>query len=158
MPEPKGWQVLEALAAVLAGMTGTRPWGGQYPSDPVVDHKFRSPRTSEDFLRIRVLEASGSTSRITNINAIDNVTHDFRVRIEALIIGNLEQPPQGWLQRVRDDLGRTVAANLSLGGLCSGFGDEITWEPTEDSETEFGQQLKLVMTVTLRFRESWVIA
>ena len=108
MAEPKGWQLLEALAAILAGMTGIRPWGGQYPADPLVQHHYEAPKTVETFLRIRVLEASGSTAEIRHINQVDNVQHDFRVKIEATIIGNLEQPPQGWIQRVRDDLVTTV--------------------------------------------------
>lgn len=157
MAESKGWQVLEALAAALAGMTGVRPWGGQYPTDPLVQHHYEPPRTIDTFLRLRVLEASGSTALITSINALDNVLHQFRVRIEALIIGNAELPPQGWVQRVRDDLLETVCANFSLGGLCSGFGDEITWE-TGEGETEFGQQVALTMTLTYRFRESKGVA
>ena len=156
MPEPMGWQVLEALAAVLENMVGDRPWGGRYPRQPIVDHQYRTPRTTEDFLRIRVLEASGSTSRITNINPVDNVTQNFRVRIEATIIGNLEQPPQAWVQRVRDDLLTTILANLKLGGLTSGFDDEITWDSTE-AETEFAQQVTLTAIVGYRFRESKVI-
>jgi len=157
MAEPKGWQILEALATVLAGMTGVRPWGGQYPSDPLVQHHYEPPRTIETFLRIRVLEASGSTAEIRHINQADNVWHDFRVKIEATIIGNLEGPPQGWIQRVRDDLFTTILANFSLGGLCSGFGGVVTFDSSE-SEAEFGQQVTLTIGVMYRFRESKGVA
>jgi hypothetical protein len=57
---------------------------------------------------------------------------------------------------VRDDLLTTVAAHFSLGGLCSGFGDEIEWETSESEE--FAQQVTLTMTVTYRFRESKEVA
>jgi hypothetical protein len=157
MPEPMGWQVLEALAAVLDNMVGERPWGGSYPRQPIVDHHYRTPRTTEDFLRFRVLETSGSTSRITNINPVNNVTQNFQVKIEATIIGNLEQPPQAWVQRVRDDLLTTVLKNLTLGGLTSGFDEEITWGSSE-AETEFGQQVTLTAIVGYHFRESKEVA
>jgi hypothetical protein len=157
MAEPVGWQILEQLAEVLAGMTGVRPWGGTYPSNPVVRKHYEPPLTQEVFLWIRVFEASGSTSRITAINAANNVVHDFKVAIQATVVGTDEAAAQGWVQRVRDDLLTTVIASFSLGGLCSGFGDEIEWESSE-SETEFGQQVTLTMTVTYRFRESKEVA
>jgi hypothetical protein len=159
MAESTGWQILEQLAEVLAGMTGLRPWGGTYPSDPVVRKHYEPPLTQEVFLGIRLREAAGSTSRITSINPVGNVTHDFRVAIEATIVGTEELAVQGWAQRVRDDLLTTVAAHFSLGGLCSGFGDEITWDSSErEAEAEFGQQLVLTMTVTYRYRESKEVA
>lgn len=159
MAEPKGWQLLEAVAALLAGMTGPRPWGGQYPADPVVDHHYRGPRTTGDFLRFRVLEDSGSTTQITAINPVNNVVQHFRVKIEATIIGNLEEPPQGWVQRVKDDLLTTLAKNVSLSGFGSSWSadDPITWTSSE-SETEFGQQATLTLSATYRFRESKEVA
>jgi hypothetical protein len=157
MAESKGSQLLERLAEVLANMTGVRPWGGEYPTDPVVQHHYEAPRSFDIFLRIRLLEASGSTARITSINQPDNVTHEFHARIEAILTGNAEQAPQGWIQRVKDDLLTTVCRHFSLGGLCSGFGDVITFSTSED-EGEFGQQVTLTMTVVYRFRESKEVA
>ena len=159
MAEPKGWQVLEALAAVLAGMTGTRPWGGRYPSDPVVDHKFRSPRTSEDFLRIRVLEGSGSSTEIISLEGEFEQT--LRVKIEASIIGDLDQPPQGWIQRVKQDLLVTVVKNWALGALDTELDERyrIDWTSSEsEAEGDFGQQVLLTMSYAYKFREALALA
>ncbi len=157
MPEPKGWQVLEALAAVLAGMTGTRPWGGQYPSDPVVDHKYRTPRTTQDFLHLRVLEDAGSSTEIISLEG--EFEHSLHVKIEAVIIGNLEQPPQGWVQRVKQDLLVTVVKNWALGALDTELDQRyrIDWASSE-SEGPFGQQLTLTMSFAYKFREALALA
>lgn len=157
MAEPAGWQLLERLAAVLANMTGTRPWGGQYPSDPLVQHHFEAPRSLDAFLRIRIREDSGSSTFIENINLPGAVKHIFTVRIEATITGHADQPPQGWVQRVKDDLLTTVMANLTLKKdgkpLTSGWENPITWA-TSENEGELGQQVTLTMSVQYRFSET----
>lgn len=157
MAEPKSWQVLEALAVVLAGMTGMRPWGGQYPSDPMVDHEYRTPRTTQDFLRVRVLEDSGSSTEIISLEG--EVEQTLRVKIEATIIGNLEQPPQGWGQRVKQDLLVTVLKNWALGVLDTELDQRyrIDWTSSE-SESEFGQQVTLTMGYAYKFREALALA
>lgn len=164
MAEPKGQQILARLSEVLAGMVGVRPWGGNYPVDPpLVEREYTAPRTVRSFLRIRVREVAGSTTRILHINGTpDNVDHLFKVRIDATFPGDEggNRSPQEWAQLVKDDLVGTVVKNLGLGGLTSGWENPIEWATNDgaDEGGDFAQQVTLSMTVTYRYRESKEVA
>lgn len=151
MPESMGEQILVAAAALVAGMTGPRPWGGSYPDDPVVAREYRAPAEGMQTPHIGVVAASGATARIVNISPPMNIEHLFPVTFYGTIAQTQEAVADVWLQRLRDDLMTTVLANASLGGLCSGLGDVISFETDEG---EFGAQAQLAMTVTFKFLES----
>lgn len=155
MAESQAEQIFAKLAAVLGALTGARPWGGSYPNDPVVEREYKAPGQITTHPHFGLLEGSGSSTRILNINPPMNIQHDFLISIYATVIKDADATGQTWLQRVRDDLLMTVLANGSLGGLCSGLGENITWETDEG---EFGPQAQLAMTVTYRFRETKEVA
>lgn len=155
MAEPLGWRALDRLADALAGMTGVRPWGGQYPSDPVVQHHHEPPRTLTAFLRIKVMGGPGSTAKTIDINSVLWESR-FGATIEASIIGNDDISAQGWAQRVRHDVIGTLISNWTLGGLVSGIIGEIT-ETLKESDTDLGQQVTLTMAAVYLFRENQVI-
>jgi len=155
MAESQAEQIFAKLAEVLGAMTGARPWGGSYPNAPVVEREYKAPGQITTHPHFGLLEGSGSSTRILNVNPPMNIEHEFLIGIYATVIRDREAVAQTWLQRVRDDLLATVLANASLGGLCSGIGQSISWETDEG---EFGPQAQLAMTVTYKFRDTKEVA
>lgn len=110
--------MLDQLVATLKGMTGTRPWGGAYPNNPVVERTLKMPAQVTQFPHLCMIEASGSTLRQQSLGGGTALfQHDFRATIYGYVIGTSAATRSTWLQRLWDDVVRELLKTSTLGGL-----------------------------------------
>jgi hypothetical protein len=114
MPEPLREQALARFIARLQAMTGIRPWGGTYANPPGVARVLPLALTGiPQFPHLVVTERSGSamTPESTAGGALAD-RHDLRVTVVGYVQGTDEIPRSRWLQRLWDDVWRTVAGQV----------------------------------------------
>lgn len=117
-------------------MTGTRPWGGPYPNLPRVERVAITIDQAPESPHLFVIEGSGSTLLVEATGGAGNAhfVHQFRVLIGAYVKGDDQVVRSTWLQRLWDDVVRTLVLNETLGGLCR---DLVIDGPLETDEGEY---------------------
>lgn len=117
MTEPRREQALVALVSVLEGMTGMRPWGGQYLAKPAVSRRYREFVETMEWPYLIVTQASNS--RLNRLIDISNDYRDnFRFVIYGYVRGDDSIAPSTWLARLQDDVIRSVLGQSLLGGIA----------------------------------------
>lgn len=149
MAESSREQALVKIAAALATMTGTRFWGGSYANAPTVERILKTPQQVLQHPWLGVIEASGSTLEIGSVvGAQAMYAHGFKVTVYGYIKGDNVVTRSTWLQRLWDDVKRTLLADATLGGVARDLtldGDFDTDEGQLGDVGAFAQDL----TVTL---------
>ena len=121
MAESVREQALVQVVAKLATMTGTRPWGGSYPSDPVVEREYKTLETVNRFPHLIVIEDDGSPFEPFEVGpgGDGHFKHGFNFQVYGYVARSNGQTRSTWLQRLWDDVVRTIQKNRSLGGVAS---------------------------------------
>jgi hypothetical protein len=160
MAEAVREQALAAIATKLAAMTGTRPWGGSYADNPVVDRIYHKPENVTQFPHVCVIEgALGSTFDIEATGGAQaaQFLHAFKVAIYGYVKGDLlgGTPRSTWLQRLWDDVVKTLLANATLDGAVR----DLTLDPgVETDEGELEPVGVFVQLVTVEIDEMVTVA
>src|SRR5262245_37138872 len=129
MAEPRREQALQALVALLEGMTGIRSWGGQYLAKPTVSRRVIDFSSTMEWPYLIVVQASNS--RLNRLIDISNDYRDnFRFVVYGYVRGNDVELPSRWIARLQDDVIRTILG----GGTLNGIADLI--EAQEDRTDE----------------------
>lgn len=123
MPEPIRDQILDSLVARLQTMTGVRPWGGSYPTTITVNRYFTQiqeiERLKGGFPHLIVIDAPGSTLKEDRMGSANQeiFLHEFNVVIYGYVKADGTASRARWMQRLWDDVVRTLLANRTLTGL-----------------------------------------
>ena len=128
MAESVREQALDQIKTLLAGMTGTRFWGGAYANAPTVERIFKTPVQVNQFPHLCVIEDSGST--FTPSAFAGRWDHRFRVVLYGWVQGDDLTTRSTWLQRLQQDVRRTLVPQDTLGGLAV----RIEWAEEETDE------------------------
>lgn len=129
-------QILEQIVTVLRAMTGTRPWGGTYPADPIVVRSVpQAIAQITQYPFLAVVEGPGGTFMQESTAAVGQAMfkHEFKVMITGYISGDDVTTRSRWLQRLWDDVVRTLLGNQSLNSVAR----ELTIDA--DLETDEGE-------------------
>lgn len=160
--EALGELALAKVAALLAGMTGERYFGAAYPNAPIVEREFRTILQVQRYPHLIVLPGGGSGLASADTWASVGTSASFKVDFELLILGYTERTPAGpatlWAERLREDIHRTLFANLALGGI--GYGVVIgEWEADELPLTAGRPQLAgFQQSVTAKLARVYAVA
>lgn len=129
MAEPAREQALAYLVTLFQGMTGTRPWGGTYPNDPLVTRVLLEPAQINQFPYLIIKEGAGSSFALAAIGAaaLGHFEDRFKVAVYGFVQRTTDAESTTWLQRLLDDVRRRLAADQTLGGICR----EIMFDGTE---------------------------
>jgi hypothetical protein len=157
MAESLREQAITALVTTLAGMTGSRHWGGSYPNSPRVERKLLMPEQVNQFPHLCVIEGAmdGATSRaFIDVVAGGQIgmRHELRVLVAGYVSGDGLVTAATWLQRLWFDCLKTVMAASTLGGLVQqvAWGEEMeTDEGSLDPVAAFVQPLTIIAHETL---------
>lgn len=124
MSEPIREQALDAIVALLRGMTGDRPgldgtpWG-QYPNDPVVLRGYQDEALVNQYPSLFVARRPGSSvAEETTTGGMVGVFHSFLIDIYGYVQTASNVPAGTWLERLWDDVYTTLMKNWTLGGIC----------------------------------------
>lgn len=139
MAEPVREQALAKIVTKLQAMTGTRPWGGTYPNDPVVERFWKDIQQVNQFPHLIVLEVPGSTLEHAATGSANKAfyLHRFRVRVVGYVRGDDLVPRSQWLQRLWDDAVSTLIKNGTLDGVVRQL--DTFGEPDVVDEGEYDQ-------------------
>lgn len=150
MAEPVRDQALDQIVLKLKGMTGNRPWGGAYPNNPVVERKWREVTAVNEFPHLCVVEGPGSTfaQEATGSATQAMHLHEFKVMVYGYVKADGAVTRSRWLQRLWDDVVRTLIGDSTLGGVVR----DMTIDPnveTDEGELEptgaFAQGVTVIM-------------
>jgi len=132
-------QALAKIVTKLQAMTGARPWGGTYPNDPVVERAWKDVQQVNQFPHLIVLEASGSTLEVTASGSANKAfyLHRFRVSVVGYVRGDDVDPRSRWIQRLWDDVVKTLLKNGTLDGVARQL--DTFGEPDVVDDGEFDQ-------------------
>ena len=131
MAESLREQALVQVVTRLQGMTGVRHWGGTYANAPRVERIFREPAQVGQLPHLIVLE--GGQSQMAEFQS-SGLTISYRDEFDVLVLGYIngddQVTPSTWLQRLLEDVRRTLLADWTLGGLAGkvSIGNEDTDE------------------------------
>jgi hypothetical protein len=132
--EPAREQILAAIASTLGTMTGIRPWGGSYKNDPVIERRMKVLPQIVQFPHLCIVEGAGSTLTFQDTGGgTGRYLHEFRVSIYGYVKGDDVVPRSTWLQRLWDDVVRTLLAQARLGGVARDL------RPVGELDTDEGQ-------------------
>lgn len=155
MAEPLRDQALDKLVEKLQALTGTRSWGGAYPSPPLVTRIYRPIETVQEFPHLIVVEASGSRMRLSTTAGGDAGFEDaFRVVVYGYVLGDDVTSRSRWIQRLQLDVIETLLKSQTLGGLIRGLvpeedlTDEGVLEEIRSGLGLFGQFFTVVIDQT----------
>jgi hypothetical protein len=152
MAEPAREEVITAaIAALEAGMTGTRPgWSGTYPN-PVQFRRDAPPGDSVTHRpTIAVVADTGSTVEIeVTVGGQVGMRHAFNVSFVGYVKATNGVSAATWKQRLWDDFFTVLMAAGTLGGRCSA----IQIGPLED-EWLLEPQGEWVQPATIVFHET----
>ena len=122
-----------ALTALLAGMTGTRHWGGAYPNTLRVERTLWHPEVATQLPLLCVIEGADDGPRSTfrieeTVGSQISIRHDLRLLVAGIAEDRDGVSGQTWLQRLWFDVVKTILAGSTLSGLVSAvrLGDELT--------------------------------
>ncbi len=118
--EPVREQILAAVAAKLATIAGTRPWGGSYPHALTVDRGYKDPLRLDEtqFPYLCVVEGSGSTASIEATGGgTVRIRHQLKIELYGYVRGGAVARAT-WLQRLWDDVFKVLVANATLDGVA----------------------------------------
>ena len=122
---------LAKVAKKLAGMTGTRPWGGPYRNNPRVSREFRHITQAPEFPYLIVLEGPNTTIPVEEQRSkgatLTVYTHRMSVLVFGYVSGDREITRSTWLQRLWDDVARTLLKANTLDSTVRSvdFGEEF---------------------------------
>jgi hypothetical protein len=133
--EPVREQALVRIVEALSGMTGSRPWGGDYPNPPVVERRLKPVSQIAHFPHLCVLESSGSTVVGVDVGGQAMHTHALRATVYGYVKEDNLVSRSTWLQRLWDDVWRTLLADATLGGVAR---DLAVDGPLDTDEGELG--------------------
>lgn len=119
MAEALREQALAKIKTKLEAMTGTRPWGGTYPNNPIVAREWKDIQQVNQFPHFIVLEDDGSTLEVEATGSANNAffLHAFYVEVVCYVQGDDQVIRSTWIQRSWDDTVRQLLKNCTLDGV-----------------------------------------
>jgi hypothetical protein len=121
MAEAPREQAMATMAGILATMTGTRFWGGEYPNPITIERRFIVPAQRAEFPRLCVLEGSGARRVFGETGGVGRYVDQFVVMLYGYVIGTDAVPRAMALTRLEYDCFVTLAQAPMPNGYIRNF-------------------------------------
>ncbi len=146
MAESPREQALVAIVTALQAMSGTRHWGGIYPSPVRVERCYRIPETIAEWPWLGVFRQQGSVYH--EVAFVGHFEDRFAIQIAGVCAGGQDATtPATWIERLHRDVRLTLAKSQTLGGLIR----TVEWgeEPEDENAAQLAHLASFIQNLTV---------
>lgn len=141
---------MQAVKVELEGMTGVRPWGGEYLNPPFVELLYTHPELQNRHPYVGVVEMEGS--QITEDDRDGGEYDDFNFGLYGQMIKTPSVAAREWVSRLRHDSAVTLR-KATRHALFKSHGIECPWiklGPEVYGESTDGNAADFLLPATAR--------